>query len=456
MTDLDAALARVPDYARFLTVDEMYAAAKAAAGAHPDLVEYRIVGHSTDGEGIPMVRIGDGDERLLLYACPHPNEPIGAMLIRFLLEELVGNERLRAGRSWFLLPCVDPDGTRLNEGWFAGPFTVRNYAGNFYRPRPEEQVEWTFPVSHKDLDFRAPMPETRALMRAFDVAAPRLVYGLHNAGFGGVYYYVSHDLRDVYDEFYRLPTERGLALSREPEVPWAVELAPAVYRMLSVREAYDHLEKHGTGPPAATIRGGGSSYDHLSSRGDPVMLVTELPYFQSPRVADTTPIGKTRREVVLAGVERTRETTAALEGLLERIAPEMTLDTRFYRAVVSSVAQAGDDLESRRVWAENAEGMGTPATVAQEADQLYVAPFYQLLVAGMLRRALDEQTRAAPSDALRHARGDLEEMLEAWTARIESGFEYDATPIKKLVEVQYGAVLALLDSESFARMSARP
>ena len=257
MTDLDAALSRVPDYARFLTVDEMYAAAKAAAGAHPDLVEYQIVGSSTDGEGIPMVRIGDGDERLLLYACPHPNEPIGAMLIRFLLEELVDNERLRAGRSWFLLPCVDPDGTRLNEGWFAGPFTVRNYAENFYRPRTEEQVEWTFPVRHKDLDFRTPMPETRALMRAFDIAAPRLVYGLHNAGFGGVYYYVSHEVEDAYDELYRLPTERGLALSRgEPEVPWAVELAPAVYKMLSIREAYDHLERHGAGSPAAIVQGG--------------------------------------------------------------------------------------------------------------------------------------------------------------------------------------------------------
>ena len=98
-----------------------------------------------------MVRLGDGDERVLLHALPHPNEPIGATLVHFLLGELVTNEALRRGRSWFLLPCVDPDGTRLNEGWFAGPYTVRHYARHFYRPRSEEQVEWTFPIDYKEL-----------------------------------------------------------------------------------------------------------------------------------------------------------------------------------------------------------------------------------------------------------------------------------------------------------------
>lgn len=456
MIDLDAALSRVPDYERFLSLDEMYARARAVAEAHPDLVEHRIVGSSTDGGDIPMVRIGDGNDHLLLYASPHPNEPIGAMLVQFLLEELVVNERLREGRSWFLLPCVDPDGTRLNEGWFAGPYTVRDYAANFYRPRSEEQVEWTFPIRYKDLDFQAPMPETRSLMRAFEIADPRFVYSLHNAGFGGVYYYISHDIRDAYDDFYRIPTERGLTLSLgEPEMPWAVEFAPAVYKMISIRDAYDYFDTYGTGSPAALIHGGASSYDHLSSRGAPVMLITELPYFQSPQVSDTTPTERTRREIILAGIGQTREMMAALRVLLERIAPEMGSDTRFYRTVVSFVDQATNNLESKRTWAESAEGMGAPATVAQEVDELYVGPFYQLLNASMLRRALDEQLSVTPSDNLRHARNDLEGMLEAWTDRIETGLEYSAIPIRKLVEVQYGALLSLLNSEEFAGTLAK-
>src|SRR5690606_35064038 len=126
--ELEAALARVPDYDRFYTFAEMLDSAHGVAASHPDLVSIERVGSSTEGRPIEMVRIGDGPQRLLLYALPHPNEPIGAVLVQFLLEELVANEALRRGRSWYLLPCVDPDGTVLNEGWFAGPFTVRNYA----------------------------------------------------------------------------------------------------------------------------------------------------------------------------------------------------------------------------------------------------------------------------------------------------------------------------------------
>ncbi len=455
MIDISAALERVPSYDRFYTLDELYANAKRAAELHPNLVEYQIVGSSTDGEDIPMVRIGTGDTHMVLFASPHPNEPIGAMLVQFLLDELVRNEELRSGRSWFLLPCVDPDGTRLNEGWFAGPFTVRNYARHFYRPRSQEQVEWTFPIRYKDLSFDTPMPETKALMHAFDIAKPSFVYSLHNAGFGGTYYYISHDLKDAYEDFHRIPTERGLAMSLgEPEMPWAVEFAPAVYRTSSITDAYDYQETYGSGSPAEHIQGGGSSGDYLSTRGAPVMLITELPYFQSPQIADTTPTARKRGEVILEGVEQTRTMMTQLRDVLERIAPEMTLDTRFYRTVQSFTKQILGGLESQQRWAEGAEGMDALATVAQETDELYIGSFYRLLVASMLRRALQAQIEATPSDTLRAALADLEAMLDGWAERIESNLDYSPIPIKTLVEVQYGALLALLNSGDFAAAMA--
>ena len=447
MNDLDRALARVPDFERFYTVDELFAEARRVAAAHPEVASYEEVGTSTDGEPIPMVRIGDGDERVLLYALPHPNEPIGAALVHFLLGELVTNEALRAGRSWFLLPCVDPDGARLNEGWFAGPYTVRHYARHFYRPRSEEQVEWTFPVDYKDLHFDKPMPETQALRYALEHARPQLVYSLHNAGFGGVYYYLSRDLKDVYEALYDLPRQRGLALSLgEPEVPWTVTFAPAVHKMLSTTGAYDYFERYGDRPPAELIQGGGSSYDFLRDRGDPLMLIAELPYFQSAAVADETPVAATRREVVLAGVAKSLELVGELNTLLARAAPEMTLDTRLYRAVGSFTVGMLQGLGSKRAWAEQAAGMDESATVAQRADALYVGPFYELLIASMLRRALDLQLDETPSGTLQACRDDLETLLERWTVYLETNLEVSAIPIKTLVEVQYGALLAVLGS----------
>ena len=74
--------------------------------------------------------------------------------------------------TWNIVKCIDPDGTRLNEGWFKGPFTVTNYAKNFYRPGGTQQAEWTFPVEYKNYSFFSPIAETQALMTAITALKP--------------------------------------------------------------------------------------------------------------------------------------------------------------------------------------------------------------------------------------------------------------------------------------------
>jgi hypothetical protein len=453
MINIEKFLRHVPNYERFYTVDEMYAATKKVALEHPSLASYHKVGNSTDGEPIPMLKIGDGPKRMLLFACPHPNEPIGAMLIQFLFKELITTPELRKGYTWFLLPCVDPDGTRLNEGWFNGPFTVQNYAKHFYRPRSVEQVEWTFPITYKDLNFQSPMPETQALMNAFKQAKPHFVYSLHNAGFGGVYYYISHDLKDVYPDFHSIPESRDLFLSLgEPEMPWAQEFAPAVYKMPSIKDTYDYYETYSSQSPSDLIQGGASSYDFLQKHGNPVILITELPYFQAAQIADRSPLSRTRGEIILEGIQNAHDMVSALRNLLTEVAPLMSLDTRFYRTVVSFVELIENGLPSKAAWAQKADGMDNPATVAQKVDELYIGGFYRLLVASMLRRAIDAQLDATPSGALKTIRNRLEVLLEKWTDHIESHLTYSAIPIKKLVEVQYGALLAILNSQAFINL----
>ena len=350
-----AALKRVPSYNRFMTVDELFASARGVAAQHPQLASCREIGVSTDGESIPMVTIGRGDRAVLLVACPHPNEPIGAMLVQFLLDELIERDDLRGGWTWHLVPCIDPDGTRLNEGWFGGPFTLRHYARHFYRPWSQEQVEWTFPCRYKRFVWDTPLPETRALMQVFQEDRPCFVYPLHNAGFGGVYYYLSKDLKAVYEALYRIPRELGLVLSLgEPEMPWAVEFAPAIYRLPSVRDAYDYHERYAPGNPAELIAGGGSSFDYLTSlTGEhrvPVELITEVPYFQSPDISDQTPIAETKRDIILEGIERTRSFLAELSAVLAATAGELPGDTRLTRAVASFVVQQSKSLDSKQTW----------------------------------------------------------------------------------------------------------
>jgi len=248
-------LNRVPAYSAFLTVDELSESSRRLAAAHPDIVRTVRIGASTDGEPIEMLRIGTGSEQLLFFACPHPNEPIGAMTLEALSAQLAVDEDLRGTKyTWNLIKCIDPDSTRLNEGWFKGPFTITHYASEFYRPASFDQAEWSFPVVYKGYSFFRPIPETVALMTAISGLRPRFIYSLHNAGMGGGYYYLSPHKPEIDGALRTLMTDRGVPLSLgEPEMPWGVQLSPAIYRSTSLVDHYDFLERFGEADPASPI-----------------------------------------------------------------------------------------------------------------------------------------------------------------------------------------------------------
>ncbi|MCR4427178.1 MAG: M14 family zinc carboxypeptidase [Firmicutes bacterium] len=446
---IDDRLKRVPEYTHFLTAAELYQHAFDLARERSSAVTCEIVGTSTEGQPIPMVRIGHGPARILVFACPHPNEPIGAMLAHFLIDEIAADDSLAEGRTWFILPCVDPDGTRLNEGWFRGPFSIRNYAKNFYRPKPQDQVEWTFPMRYKTFVWDSPKPETQALMRAIDIARPDVMYSLHNAGFGGAYYYVSEDLPGAHDILHRIPVERGIPLSLgEPEVPWVKELYPAVYQTSTTADSYDYYEMYAEGDPASYIVAGAGSTEYANTVCKPFSLVTEVPYFMSPKIGDVTPIERTRREVVLEGVQKAKEILETLDWLLKTTAGRVTEGTLFLEAVATFVGSGLRSLPSQEKWALEAEGMDAKATVAQEADSLYVGTFYRMLIASMLQRAFAAQIGVAPDSVVEEASAELVRRIDGWATDIEENLQYSVVPIRDLVQVQYGALLAVLEAKN--------
>ena len=88
-------LARVPDYKEFLTVDEMDASSLRLAQEYPDIVKVREIGRSRWNHPIYCLTIGSGSQNAVMYGTPHPNEPIGAMMLEFFSRELAENEELR-------------------------------------------------------------------------------------------------------------------------------------------------------------------------------------------------------------------------------------------------------------------------------------------------------------------------------------------------------------------------
>ncbi|MCU1528560.1 MAG: peptidase, partial [Frondihabitans sp.] len=138
-----AAAKAMPSIEGFPTVDELAAWFETLEAQDPDRVASSRIGSSRLGEPLRCVTIGDGSVDVVVVAGVHPNEPIGFRTIQQLATTLLeGGAVASLDVRWHLVPCIDPDGTRLNEGWFDGAGDRRVYARNFYRPAPNEQVEW--------------------------------------------------------------------------------------------------------------------------------------------------------------------------------------------------------------------------------------------------------------------------------------------------------------------------
>lgn len=441
--DIRAIMSQVPEMDRFLTLDELNADLEQLARDHSSIASNRRVGTSKLGEPIQMLTIGSGSKNAFLFACPHPNEPIGAMMVHHLSHLLCRDAELRDGfdYAWHLIGCVDPDGVRLNEDWFAGPFTPRNYARQFFRPSSERQVEWTFPISYKKHYFDRVLPETQMLMRVIDELKPELMASLHNAGFGGVYYYISHAADPLYETLHALPEWEALPLQLgEAEVPYAQPFAPAIFPTIRVSAGYDYVEQNG-GDPTATGFAGASSFEY-SEPYDTFSIITEVAYFDDSRVNDQTPSDVQRREAILQGLDLADEGGKTLRAHFDAVAKDLKGDSPFQNSV-DWWAGLGKMREAERNWAKTSPETERPATVAELFSSIEQTQFYRLLGMGMMLRMLEGEIAIGNgTPAIRQQLVESTRVFEEWADRLENSLEMRVVPIRKLVAVQLGAVLA--------------
>ena len=443
--DLRAIAGAIPDYQAFLTIDELNASSHALAEQYPELVSLRVIGHTRQGDPIELMTIAGGPLQAFVFGGPHPNEPIGTMTVEYLTRRLCEDPALREelGFTWHFIKCIDSDGMRLNEGWFKGPFTPTNYARNFFRPAPFDQVEWTFPIDYKTLHFNSPLPETQALMQVIDELKPTLIYSLHNAGFGGVYYYVSGGDDSLFGQFHEIPEWFNLALDLgEPEVSFAETLAPAVYKWLSISKSYEYLAENGVEDPATIIDSGASSAEYAEKYGS-YMLVVELPYYDDPRVNDQTQSDMLRRDAILQGLDLQEESDDWIQAEMDAIKDKLTLETPVSRAVTAFVSMGKAYRQAERQWAQSSEDTNRSASQAEVFSTLLMPRFYRLLTLGMFARMFDDEVAAGNTDpAIVAAQASARARLAEQSASLESALDYRVLPIRSLVGVQVCAGLA--------------
>lgn len=435
----------VPDYKTFLTVDELDSSMHSLAKKYPGVVELLPLGKSRQGSLITAMKMGTGSKVGLMFAMPHPNEPIGSMMLEFLTTRLAEDEDLLKSLdfTWYIIKCIDLDGTRLNEGWFKGPFSITNYARHFYRPPGRLQVEWSFPLDYKNLHFHQPLPETQALMKLIEEIKPDFIYSLHNSGFGGVYAYISHDIPAYYPDFYRMVESQNLPLHLgEAEIPYARTFSKAIFEALAITEAYDFLEKNGVPDPAAVMNSGAGSFDYARRFKKPLALVCEMPYFYNPAITDTSPSDMIRRDAVLTGLERSRTQLAFFQQQYDLIRDSLTMQSAFRDSIEDQIKFYEGNLAAEENWAKNEPSLSAYATVAEKFDSLSLNSFYRLLNTGMFVRLIQAEMAAGNShDSLKNALQVIETKFNSDSASLEKELKYEVVPIQKLARVQLGAGL---------------
>ncbi len=452
--NFDALLDAIPDYQEFLTVDEMDASSKRLAEQYPDSVELFEMGRTRDDHPLYCLKIGSGSKNALLFGCPHPNEPIGAMMLEYLSRTLAEDDDLRSqlDYTWYIVKSWDADGTKLNEKWFKGPFTLYNYARNFFRPAGHQQVDWTFPIDHKNLHFHNPIPETQAMMDLIDRIQPTFIYSLHNAGFGGVYWYITDEIKSVYEAMGQAAARQGIPLSLgEPEAPYCITFAPAIYKMLGIEQHYDYLEQYGIAEPEKDIKCGTSSADYSYGRHGSFTLVTELPYFFDPRIADLSPGDITRREAMEKNLGFADEIDTFVCEILDHTKAYLNPDNPFKLALEAFTDVKNTHEATRKMISENPDFAKT-ATNAEIFDNLLISKFYKLLMLGLLFRAHETELSALPDSAEEEPRQTLasaaeqaKERLRELSAELEEKINYEVIPIKKLIAIQLESGLIVAD-----------
>ena len=88
-------LRKIPDYKEFLTAQELDESSFALAKEYPDVVSVFPFGETKEGRTLQCMKISGGKHVALMFGCPHPNEPIGTMMLEYFTRALAENKALR-------------------------------------------------------------------------------------------------------------------------------------------------------------------------------------------------------------------------------------------------------------------------------------------------------------------------------------------------------------------------
>lgn len=285
------------------------------ASPPPDEGTGEALGRSREGRSIRGFRFGEGPFRISLLAGCHADEPVGPRLLRRLcahLSELAPGDPLLAGREWWILPHINPDGEARNRAWqreggeraesgdgaedgdgagLPGAYDLPAWLAGAVREPPGEDLEFGFPGGPDDAGAR---PEARAAHDWWRSAAGpfHLHVSLHGMAWGGgPWFLLDADWRNRCGRLQERCRARTEALGyRLHDVERLgekgfVRLGPGFATRPDSRAMKSYFMGRAEPETARLFRP--SSMETIRGLGgDPLTLVPEMPLFVVPAVGE--------------------------------------------------------------------------------------------------------------------------------------------------------------------------
>lgn len=392
MPDVLTYLRSLPRMTRIPTPAELDDALLRLARADRRAWRVERVGASAHGRPLRVLSIGGGARHVLVIGGPHANEPIGFLTMLHLARLLAERPALREGRTWHLLPCLDPDGAaRMITHWYGGPYALRAYHRGFYRPPMAQHPEAAFGRDEQPAGTVA----LRTLLREL---RPAVMCSLHNADFGGAFFILNRALFGLPTVLQRLTAAWGMPLSRS------------------------HADTFGWPSPGlgVYVRPEVASRTHLSAyaqRYGTLSFVPEVPVWADLRSASGLAYGVPYDRTLVTAARAIRADMDLLECLSCEGGDEAIM------AAFADTVAIGRWFASG--W-ERLAGAGPPViTVAEVAALAHARHSTRLRALGLL-------LRGRPGGGL----------FDTWCAEAVAQIAPRSLPLRTLAAVQLGAVLA--------------
>ena len=170
-----------------------------------------------------------------------------------------------------------------------------------------------------------------------------------------------------------------------------------------------------------------------------------MPYYFDERVTDDSPSDFDRREAVLEGLRYGEETYEFLNPRFKALAEKADKSKRRYQTASDSLENFVKRQEPRRRHAETAEEYEGKATVAQAFDSMVAKRFGTMFRLGMTMRVADEVLGRGADPEIQGIRDEIEKRMLETNREVEAESDIEVIPIQKLVRVQLGSGLMIME-----------